>query len=85
LNLEDALSAGLGDVFTADPDFRHLTALPSDPVSSILQKRKSLVGAMLTRIESYSTATMPAKFNSNSVQSQPAENWSANRKGGQWS
>jgi YVTN family beta-propeller protein len=31
LNLEDALSAGLGDLFTTTPDFSPFTALPSDP------------------------------------------------------
>jgi YVTN family beta-propeller protein len=31
LNLEDALSAGLGDLFTTTPDFTPFTALPSDP------------------------------------------------------
>jgi YVTN family beta-propeller protein len=30
LNLEDALSAGLGDLFTTTPDFTPFTALPSD-------------------------------------------------------
>ena len=30
LNLEDALSAGLGDVFTGQPDFTPFTVLPSD-------------------------------------------------------
>ncbi|HTW46316.1 MAG TPA: bifunctional YncE family protein/alkaline phosphatase family protein [Acidobacteriaceae bacterium] len=31
LNLEDALSAGLGDLFTTTPEFTPYTALPSDP------------------------------------------------------
>jgi YVTN family beta-propeller protein len=31
LNLEDALSAGLGDLFTTTPDFTPFTAHPSDP------------------------------------------------------
>lgn len=49
LNLEDALSAGLSDVFTSEPDFTPYTALPADP--RIFDPRKARLAHPKTAAE----------------------------------